>query len=138
MDDYLMTTGTTNECFKFINLLEKVRTDQGQHKECDMDDVISMHDKYLTRILQLCLLDSRSEELKRYIIEIVEISQEFRVIIKHYLLCDEDDALSVDSDIHEAPKFEGMGKLKYNSQTFSQDHADIVGKLNLLRDKFER
>ena len=140
MDDYLMTTGTANECFKFINLLDKIRADTGQHRECDLDDIISMHDKYLARILQLCLLDNRSEELKRYIIEIVEISQEFRVIIKHYLLCDQDDDNSFDSDrdLNDAPKFDGMGKLKYSSQTFMQDHSDIVGKLNLLRDKFER
>tara|TARA_B110000285_G_C14644856_1_gene389242 strand:+ start:245 stop:535 length:291 start_codon:yes stop_codon:yes gene_type:complete len=61
----------------------------------DLDDIIEMHDAYLKRIMQLCLLDDKSQELLKLIVQIVDISQEFRRLVKLYLLdsdIDDDDS----------------------------------------------
>ena len=39
----------------------------------------------MNRIMQLCLLDTKSTDLLRYMLEIVEICQEFRNLIKEYV-----------------------------------------------------
>lgn len=44
-----------------------------------------MHDNSMNRIMQLCLLDTKSTDLLRYMLEIVEICQEFRNLIKEYV-----------------------------------------------------
>ena len=64
----------------------------------DLDDIIELHDKFTGRILQLCLLDPKSEQLLKYIFDIVDICQEFRKLVKSYLLSDDIDLISDDAD----------------------------------------
>lgn len=46
--------------------------------------------------MQLCLLDDKSQELLKLIVQIVDISQEFRKLVKTYLL--DSDISDNDSD----------------------------------------
>jgi hypothetical protein len=54
---------------KFQEQLEKLK---GSSKK-DLDDIIEMHDNYLSRIISLCLMDTKSQELLKYVMEVVEI-----------------------------------------------------------------
>ena len=45
-----------------------------------------MHDNFINRIMQLCLLDSKSHELLKYILEIVAICLKFRELLKYFIL----------------------------------------------------
>jgi hypothetical protein len=69
MDDYFMRRATYMECMKFQEQLEKLK---GSSKK-DLDDIIEMHDNYLSRIISLCLMDTKSQELLKYVMEVVEI-----------------------------------------------------------------
>ena len=81
LDDYFMTRATFMETDKFLSDLIGCKTGIK-----DLDDIIEMHDASLNRILQLCLLDTKSQDLLRYMLEIVEICQQFRNLIKEYLI----------------------------------------------------
>ena len=70
-----MNRATYMECIEFhkkIANIKKPKDDGGDKASdlqpvIDLDDVILMHDNYLGRIMQLCLLDSKSQELFKYI-----------------------------------------------------------------------
>lgn len=141
MDDYFMNRATYLECIRFMEALDRIKTDAGK----DLDDLIEVHDSYLQRVMQLCLLDLKSQELLRYIMDIVEISQDFRKLIRQYLLTpvaadyDSDNSFDINSDQDEGQKqFTGMGILQFSSNSFVTDLSECQSKLNFLRDKFEK
>lgn len=94
MDDYFMNRATHLECLQFqknlASLYQPPKEQTGKLNSIevttDLDDIIQMHDAYLGRIMQLCLLDTKSQELLRYIMEIVEICLQFRKLIRFYLI----------------------------------------------------
>lgn len=47
---------------------------QTQKTVTDLDDLIECHDNYINRILQLCLLDSRSQEIVKLVVSVVEVA----------------------------------------------------------------
>jgi hypothetical protein len=130
MDDYFMSRATYIECNKFTEALLKMRTQNSTIS--DLDDIIEVHDAHMAKVIQLCLMDPKSKELLRYIMDIVEISQEFRKLIKMYLLTNSDafasdDSASdnfSDSSNNRVDKFEGMGILLFASQSFTQDLSE--------------
>lgn len=69
MDDYFMSRATYLECTKFQEQLKNINGSSVN----DLDDIIEMHDNYLGRIIVLCLMDTKSQELLKYIMEIVAI-----------------------------------------------------------------
>jgi hypothetical protein len=79
--------------------------------------------------------------------DIVEISQEFRRLIREYLLSEADQDVEEDSDTsfdsgnrrgQASGGFNGLGILMYSSSSFVTDLAECQAKLNFLRDKFEK
>lgn len=100
-----------------------------------------MHDAHLQKVMQLCLLDTKSQELKEYIMQIVDISKEFRLLIKQYLISrDEVDLESDDESISSEgiKKYDGMGILRFSSDTYIEDLAKCQASLVKLREKFEK
>jgi hypothetical protein len=106
-----------------------------------------MHDTYLGRIMQLCLLDTKSQELLRYIMEIVEICLQFRKLIRFYLIendnpdqmSDDDDEVSnsrYDLSAEELrsrskkieDNFNGIGILRFTSSSFTNNLHEFFEK----------
>ena len=85
MDDYFMNRGTYMECLKLQDQLMKIKGSSAS----DLDDIIEMHDKYLSNIISLCLMDAKSSQLLQIIMEILVVCQDFRKLVKMYLLSDD-------------------------------------------------
>ena len=73
--------------------------------------------------------------------QIVDISKEFRLLIKQYLISrDEVDLESDDESISSEgiKKYDGMGILRFSSDTYIEDLAKCQASLVKLREKFEK
>lgn len=101
----------------------------------------------LNRILQLCLLDQKSADYLRQITDMVEICVEFRKLAKEYLYgesdFDEEDLGGIkDGEGTRQQRFEaafnGVGKLRFNSEDFLSDCEQYLDKLNELRKRFRK
>ena len=112
-----------------------------------------MHDTYLSKIMQLCLLDLKSQELLRYVMEIVEICLQFRKLIRFYLIendnpdrgsdDDEDELSSIRYDLSAEElrsrsrkieeNFNGIGILKFTSSNFTNNLHELSDKIEKLR-----
>jgi len=104
----------------------------------DLDDIIDKHDSYISRIMQLCLLDSKSQELLKYILEIVDICQDFRKLIKYYLLADDYDQASEDEEdnYREVNDSFDDGEVKRSRSRKIEDKFTGMGLLNLNASNF--
>ena len=65
IEDYFTNRATYLESITFQNNLAKFK--EHNQEVQDMDDIIKLHDNYITRVFQLCLLDVKSQELLKHI-----------------------------------------------------------------------
>ena len=161
MDDYFMNRATHLECLEFQKKLSSLYQPQKEQTTklnqlqvtTDIDDIIQMHDTYLSKIMQLCLLDLKSQELLRYVMEIVEICLQFRKLIRFYLIendnpdrgsdDDEDELSSIRYDLSAEElrsrsrkieeNFNGIGILKFTSSNFTNNLHELSDKIEKLR-----
>jgi len=162
MDDYFMNRATHLECMEFQKKIASLYKPKDHSDKLsnitpttDLDDIIQMHDNYLGRIMQLCLLDTKSQELLRYIMEVVDICQQFRKLVRHYFLdsdnpdqnSDDEDEMFVNNDYSSTDQksrsqkieenFPGVGILRFNSMNFTQYSQECFEKLEKLRHKYK-
>lgn len=146
MDDYFSSHATFNECSKLLQKLEKIAKAEDDDVK-DLDDVISLHDVMLDRILQLCLLDNKSADYLRYITDMVEICTEFRMLAKEYLYGGEDLDSEDLGGIRDGEgtrqqrleqAFNGVGRLRFDSEDFLSSCETYLDRLQALRKKFRK
>jgi hypothetical protein len=60
----------------------------------DMDNLVTIHEEFMSKIIKLCLLDAKSKNFLELILNILQVTLDFRTLIKKYLIC----SLSDDED----------------------------------------
>ncbi len=92
-----------------------------------MDKLITIHDEYLSKIMQLCLLDSKSRNFQDLVSSLLQLGLDFRSLCKKYFLHSETKADSDDSE----------DELQQNTNLFNIDSIDFVENYLKCRQEFQ-
>jgi hypothetical protein len=146
MDDYFSSHATFAESSQLLRKLAAIANAEDDDVK-DLDDVISLHDAMLNRVLQLCLLDNKSADYLRFITDMVDVCIEFRRLVKEYLHGDSDLDEEELGGIRDGEgsrqrraeaAFNGVGRLRFDSPDFLRDSETCLDSLHELRKKFRK
>jgi hypothetical protein len=99
----------------------------------DMDNLVTIHEEFMSKIIKLCLLDAKSKNFLELILNILQVTLDFRTLIKKYLICslsDDDD----DSD-NENPTDKSSSLFNLESLQFMDKYKECRRELDILKEK---
>jgi hypothetical protein len=98
----------------------------------DMDNLVTIHEEFMSKIIKLCLLDAKSKNFLELILNILQVTLDFRTLIKKYLICSlsEDD----DSD-NENPTDKSSSLFNLESLQFMDKYKECRRELDILKEK---
>ena len=102
----------------------------------DMDHLVTIHEEFMSKIIKLCLLDTKSKNFLELILNILQVTLDFRTLVKKYLipsysLADKDDD---DSD-NEISEDKSSSLFNLESLKFMDNYNECQRELNILKEK---
>jgi hypothetical protein len=83
-----------------------------------MDNLVTIHEEFISKIIKLCLLDSKSKNFLDLITNLLQISLDFRTLVKKYLLSSNTHSTVDDIDDFEVDNKNDTSLLNYESVSF--------------------
>jgi hypothetical protein len=98
----------------------------------DMDNLVTIHEEFMSKIIKLCLLDAKSKNFLELILNILQVTLDFRTLIKKYLIC----SLSDDDDSdNENPTDKSSSLFNLESLQFMDKYKECRRELDILKEK---
>jgi hypothetical protein len=98
----------------------------------DMDNLVTIHEEFMSKIIKLCLLDAKSKNFLELILNILQVTLDFRTLVKKYLIC----SLSDDEDSeNENPTDKSSSLFNLESLQFMDKYKECRRELDILKEK---
>jgi hypothetical protein len=97
----------------------------------DMDNLVTIHEEFMSKIIKLCLLDAKSKNFLELILNILQVTLDFRTLIKKYLIC----SLSDDDSENENPTDKSSSLFNLDSVQFMDKYKECRRELDILKEK---
>jgi hypothetical protein len=98
----------------------------------DMDNLVTIHEEFMSKIIKLCLLDGKSKNFLELILNILQVTLDFRTLVKKYLIC----SLSDDDDSdNENPTDKSSSLFNLESLQFMDKYKECRRELDILKEK---
>ena len=102
----------------------------------DMDNLVTIHEDFMSKIIKLCLLDAKSKNFLELILNILQVTLDFRTLVKKYLIpsCSVSDRDDEDSnDENTIDKSNSLFDL--DSLQFMDKYKECRRELDILKEK---
>jgi hypothetical protein len=90
LEYYIKTRAIQSICNELANQLKEIeeteKCDKMSGGKTDMDNLVTIHEEFMSKIIKLCLLDSKSKNFLDLILNILQVSLDFRALVKKYLI----------------------------------------------------
>jgi hypothetical protein len=102
----------------------------------DMDNLVTIHEEFMSKIIKLCLLDGKSKNFLELILNILQVTLDFRVLVKKYLIpsCSLGNRDEDDSD-NENPTDKSSCLFDLESLQFMDKYKECRRELDILKEK---
>jgi hypothetical protein len=98
----------------------------------DMDNLVTIHEEFMSKIIKLCLLDAKSKNFLELILNILQVTLDFRTLIKKYLICSLNDD---DDSENENPTDKSSSLFNLESLQFMDKYKECRRELDILKEK---
>lgn len=100
-----------------------------------MDNLVTIHEEFISKIIKLCLLDSKSKNFLDLITNLLQISLDFRTLVKKHLLSSNSHSTEDDNDDLEIDNKNDASLLNYESVSFMDRYNECKTQLDMLKSK---
>jgi hypothetical protein len=97
----------------------------------DMDNLVTIHEEFMSKIIKLCLLDAKSKNFLELILNILQVTLDFRTLIKKYLIF----SLSDEDSDNENPTDKSSSLFNLDSLQFMDKYKECRRELDILKEK---